>query len=267
MRLKLLILSLCLSVAVNAQRLIEGHVYDTESGVAIERASIYNRSTRLGTFSNEDGIFHIRCNDNDTLLITAIGYEAVTVVHTSDSALLNVPMSQKVTALSEVVVSRKKYSKKNNPAVDLIRRIVKKRDEGRLENTHYYHRTKYRRIAYGLNDFDSREDNHILNQFPFLRNFADTISVNDIVKPVLPVSVDESITKQQWDGQLIEEVVSSTHAGLDDAFDLIGIKTYLENILGSIDIFQNDVQFMNHHFVSPVCYQYRTSCLCQRFAR
>lgn len=252
MRLKLLILSLCLSVAVNAQRLIEGHVYDTESGVAIERASIYNRSTRLGTFSNEDGIFHIRCNDNDTLLITAIGYEAVTVVHTSDSALLNVPMSQKVTALSEVVVSRKKYSKKNNPAVDLIRRIVKKRDEGRLENTHYYHRTKYRRIAYGLNDFDSREDNHILNQFPFLRNFADTISVNDIVKPVLPVSVDESITKQEWNGQLIEEVVSSTHAGLDDAFDLIGIKTYLENILGSIDIFQNDVQFMNHHFVSPV---------------
>ena len=73
MRLKLLILSLCFSVAVNAQRLIEGHVYDTESGVAIERASIYNRSTRLGTFSNEDGIFHIRCNVNDTLLITAIG--------------------------------------------------------------------------------------------------------------------------------------------------------------------------------------------------
>lgn len=252
MRLKLLILSLCLSVAVNAQRLIEGHVYDAELGTAIERASIFNRSTRLGTFSNEDGIFHIRCNDNDTLLITAIGYEAVTVVHTSDSALLNVPMSQKVTALSEVVVSQKKYSKKNNPAVDLIRRIVKKRDEGRLENTHYYHRTKYRRIAYGLNDFDSREDNHILNQFPFLRNFADTISVNGIVKPVLPVSVDESITKQQWNGQFIEKVVSSTHAGLDDAFDLIGIKTYLENILGSIDIFQNDVQFMNHHFVSPV---------------
>lgn len=255
MRLKLLILSLCLSVAVNAQRLLEGHVNDAELGSAIERASIFNHSTRLGTFSDGDGVFHIRCNDNDTLLITAIGYEPITVVIMPDSVSVYLNMNQKVTALSEVVVSRKKYSKKNNPAVDLVKRVIEKRDEGRLENTDYYHRTRYRRVAYGLNDFDSREDNHILNQFPFLRNYADTISVNGIVKPVLPVSVDESVTEQQWDGEshsFKEHSLSSSHSGLDDAFDLVGIKTYLENIIGTIDVFQNDIQCMNYHFVSPL---------------
>lgn len=255
MRLKLLILSLCLSVAVNAQRLIEGHVYDTETGVAIERASVFNRSSRLGTFSDENGSFHIRCNENDTILVTAIGYEPITLGHMSDSVQLRVPMSQRITALSEVIVSKRNYSKKNNPAVDLIRQIIKKRDEGRLENIDYYHRTRYRRIAYGLNDFDSRDDNHILNQFPVLRGFTDTISVNGVVKPVLPVSVDESITRQQWNNHssgLTEKVESSSHVGLDDAFDIVGIKTYIENTIGAIDVFQNDIQFMNHHFVSPV---------------
>lgn len=255
MRLKLLILSLCLSIAVNAQRLIEGHVNDAQSGAAIERASIFNHSTRLGTFSDGDGVFHIRCNDNDTLLITAIGYEPITVVIMPDSVSVHLNMIQKVTALSEVVVSRKKYSKKNNPAVDLVKRVIEKRDEGRLENTDYYQRTRYRRVAYGLNDFDSREDNHILNQFPFLRNYADTISVNGIVKPVLPVSVDESIVEQQWNGEtrhLKEQYLSSAHSGLDDAFDLDGIKTYIESIIGSIDVFQNDIQCMNYHFVSPL---------------
>lgn len=255
MRLKLLILSLCLSVAVNAQRLVEGHVNDAELGSAIERASIFNHSTRLGTFSDGDGVFHIRCNDNDTLLITAIGYEPMAVVISPDSASVHLQMNQKVTALSEVVVSRKKYSKKNNPAVELVKRVIEKRDEGRLENTDYYHRTRYRRVAYGLNDFDSREDNHILNQFPFLRDYADSISLNGIIKPVLPVSVDESITEQQWNGDpqsFKEQSISSSHSGLDDAFDLVGIKTYLESIIGSIDVFQNDIQCMNYHFVSPL---------------
>ena len=255
MRLKLLILSLCLSFAVNAQRLVEGHVNDAELGSAIERASIFNHSTRLGTFSDGDGVFHIRCNDNDTLLITAIGYEPMAVVILPDSASVHLQMNQKVTALSEVVVSRKKYSKKNNPAVELVKRVIEKRDEGRLENTDYYHRTRYRRVAYGLNDFDSREDNHILNQFPFLRDYADSISLNGIIKPVLPVSVDESITEQQWNGDsqsFKEHCISSSHSGLDDAFDLVGIKTYLESIIGSIDVFQNDIQCMNYHFVSPL---------------
>ena len=255
MRLKLLILSLCLSFAVNAQRLVEGHVNDAELGSAIERASIFNHSTRLGTFSDGDGVFHIRCNDNDTLLITAIGYEPMAVVILPDSASVHLQMNQKVTALSEVVVSRKKYSKKNNPAVELVKRVIEKRDEGRLENTDYYHRTRYRRVAYGLNDFDSREDNHILNQFPFLCDYADSISLNGIIKPVLPVSVDESITEQQWNGDsqsFKEHCISSSHSGLDDAFDLVGIKTYLESIIGSIDVFQNDIQCMNYHFVSPL---------------
>ena len=255
MRLKLFIISMCLYLAVNAQRLIEGHVYDAESGSAIERVSIFNRSSHLGTFSDKDGTFRIRCEDNDTILVTAIGYEPTNVVLTPDSSSLHLYLEQKATVLNEVVVSRKKYSKKNNPAVELVKRIIKKRDDGRLENLDYYQRIKHQRIAYGLNDFDSKEDNHILNQFPFLRNYADTISVNGIVKPVLPVSVDESVIEQQWNASSsnhVERSLSSSHAGIDDAFDLGGIKTYIENIIGSIDIFQNDIRCMNYHFVSPL---------------
>lgn len=254
-RLILISLLLCFNMAAHAQRMIEGCVYDAASGAAVERASILNRSSRLGTFSKGNGHFHIRCNDNDTLLVTAVGYEPLAVGCVADSIFFHLPMNQKATELSEVVVTPKKYSKKNNPAVELIKRIIEKRDEGRLENTEYYLRTKYQRVAYGLNDFDSREDNHILNQFPFLLNYADTISANGIVKPVLPVSVDESVTDQQWSASTSsfnEHQVSSSHAGLDDAFDFEGVKKFIESIIGSIDVFQNDIKCMNYRFVSPL---------------
>ncbi|MBR5102485.1 MAG: carboxypeptidase-like regulatory domain-containing protein, partial [Muribaculaceae bacterium] len=233
--------------------LVSGRVYDTASELPLVGVSVAVLNSQQGTITGTNGEFTLNCNLGDTLKMTAIGYETATMPITALNAFINVPMTQKPIGLNEVVVKGGKYSKKNNPAVELAKKLIASRNSRRLNNCDYFEREKYQRMAYGLNDFDNRKDNHVLNRYPFLAEYADTVTLRLIARPVLPVSIDENVAQESLtDNSITSTTQEKLHVGIDDSFDIEGIKTLVEQLIGDTDIFQNDIQCLNYRFMSPI---------------
>jgi hypothetical protein len=159
--------------------------------------------------------------------------------------------------LSEVVVksTRNKYSPKNNPAVDIIRQVIKHKNSNRLENKDQYQVEVYEKTVLSMDEFSLDADaNFIVRQFPFLENYIDTSAFSK--KPILNVSLREKLYKKIYRKEpysLQKQIIAKRHIGLDQPYDENETLTSnLNEILKGIDIFDDDINILLNRIVSPL---------------
>lgn len=112
----LLLFFLFFALVITAQetdrQLIRGQVIYRGSNVTNE--NVYNSNTEIGTITDDDGRFVIKVKLGDKLLFTAVNYELMVFEVTQemlDKNRLVVEVTEKVTALDEVVVSPENQEK------------------------------------------------------------------------------------------------------------------------------------------------------------
>jgi hypothetical protein len=235
-------------------RYIQGCVTNALNSSPIKDAKVTVNTLQVAA-TDDVGLFAVEAKAGDTIRIEVDSYEQKQLmVKGNEPVLIHFALMPLNVSLDEVVVRAGKYSKKDNPAVALAKQLIKRRDEGKLEKLDSYSRTRSRRVAYGLNNFSARDDNHVLNSFPFLAQYADTVTIDNQPRPVLPISVTNTLVSEQGGTTVArrDSTLSSSHAGLDESFDINGIQAFLNKMIGEVDIFQNDVPFMNNRFVSPL---------------
>ncbi len=161
--------------------------------------------------------------------------------------------TRKDAELSEIVVrpKKQKYSKKNNPAVDLMERIRHNAALNNPERMPYYSYDKYDKTLLGLNDFDTDLSEN--RKWSFLVEYQDTAYSTQ--KPILDLSLKEKISTVIWRDQprarkSIERGVRSV--GIDEAFEQQNIRKMLDDVLREVDIYSNDITLMQNRFVSPL---------------
>ena len=98
--------------------------------------------------------------------------------------------------LEEVVVKPKKekYSRKNNPAVEFMRKVIDHKKAQKLETKDYYQYSKYQKMKMSLNDVTPESlEKGIYKKFSFLK---DQVEVSpETNKLILPISVQETSSK------------------------------------------------------------------------
>ncbi len=151
----------------------------------------------------------------------------------------------------EVKPRKEKYSKKNNPAVDFVRRIMETRDLTDPKRHPYYSYGKYERINLGLVDFDKVGAG---SRFGFINEYMDTSVLTG--RKVLNLSVKEKLSDHYFrsDPETEREVVRAINRnGIDDLtrFDE-SVQTSIMNILREVDIYDHDIPVMMNRFVSPL---------------
>ena len=234
---------------------ITGLVRDSVSHEPIAYASIVLKGTSEGTLANDKGGFTIMTRASfNTLRVTAMGYAGKEVpIRAGQGSVVLVDLSPSGVELGEVVVhkGKEKYSKKNNPAVDMIKRLRARRDDNDPRRQPHYGYTQYERMMVGLGDLDEvirkPEDQQ------WIREYADTSLLTG--KRVLPFSIKETVARDYYSSnpdahkQVILGVKS---AGLDEKIDQENIKKVLDDFMGEVNIFQNDVALLTNRFVSPL---------------
>lgn len=155
--------------------------------------------------------------------------------------------------LQEVVVrpKKEKYSKKNNPAVDLMERIRAGRDLGNPTRQPYYSFNQYDKIILGLNDFET--DFKPGKRLAFLKEYADTAPTTR--KSILNLSLKEKYSttiRRRKPGARKEIVRGVRSVGIDESFDQENIRKMLEDVLRPTDVYSNDIVLMQNRFVSPL---------------
>ena len=182
--------------AVNAQR-ITGVVTDAENGDTLLYPSASYKGHRIAVSGNAMGEYSIERHNGWQLTFSAVGYKSKTVNITSSTASkLDVKLKPDTKQLSEVVVKSKKgkYSRKDNPAVELMKRVIAAKKKTDLENHDFLQYNKYQKITLALNDIKPSDlDSGFFAKKQWLIDQIETSPYNH--KLILPVSVDETVTQ------------------------------------------------------------------------
>ena len=130
MRLRRIVISLSVFIlaclGVDAQT-ITGHVIDEQTGDTISFASCSYRGHGVAVASDVNGYYSIARHDGWPLTFSAIGYQQQTVVVDNRTPhYLRIRLKPDSKLLSEVTIKskRSRYSRKNNPAVELMKKVV-----------------------------------------------------------------------------------------------------------------------------------------------
>ena len=166
-RLYLIILFvLGFNTTITAQQLIQGTIKDAETGEAIPFASVVYKGHNQAVISDVDGVYSIRRHLGWQITFSAVGYQSQVITITSETKNeLDIALKSDKLQLAEVTVRAKKgrYSRKNNPAVELMKKVIAAKKLSDLSNHDYYQYDKYEKLTLAANDLTPQR----LEQKPF----------------------------------------------------------------------------------------------------
>ncbi len=235
-----------------AQTKVSGHVYDSNKQ-AIPFANIVFVNSTIGTITNENGKFYLESDQNhSSIKISFIGFETKTVkLSKRTTYTMEVTLEEEAASLDEVVIYKGKTSKKNNPAIDILRKIWDNRRENGVKKFKQYNYDKYEKLEFDLNTIDSALINsRIFNGMEFIFEDIDTSRITG--KTYLPIFLNEAISKVYGDNELNEfkEVLKGNkNAGFSDNQTLIA---FVKDLYSDYDIYDNYLKFFDKSFTSPL---------------
>ena len=232
---------------------ITGLVRDSLSHDGIPYASISLMGTNEGTLATDRGGFTVNSRAKFTKLrVTAMGYKPKEVaIKPGQGSVVLIDLVATGVELDELVVhkGKEKYSKKNNPAVEMIKKLRERRDDNDPRRHPHYGYSQYERMMLGfgnLSDIISKPEEQA-----WIDEYADTSLLTG--KRILPISIKETVARDYYgDGGHKQIILGTRHAGIDERIDQENIKKILDDFMGEIDIFQNDVALLTNRFVSPL---------------
>ncbi len=235
--------------------IVKGLVADSITGEPLPYASVTLTGSPGGAVADSKGIFEFKVPAGATSIQAAmVGYatKRIPLKQTSHNMYM-VALAPARTELNELVVKRGKYSKRNNPAVDFVRRIRGASSETDPRRNDFYDFERYERITIALNNFEHSDSDAVIKRFPFLLEHVDTSEVSG--KPVLPLSVRESLGHSYYRKSPHSEksVISGLrNEGVDEFIDPAAMQTFMEDVLREVDLYNNDINILQNRFVSPL---------------
>lgn len=248
---------LCLGV-VKLSAQIKGVVTDSETGDPIPYLNVYYDGKGVGTITDIDGQYTISVHSGWTkLTFSMVGYGTEVRNVSVNTKKLDVKMKPDL-VLDEVIVKPKKekYSRKNNPAVEMMKKVIAAKKLNDLGVNDFYHYNKYQKITFSLNNIttDSLRESNLFKKYPFFRDQVEVCEVTG--KNILPISVDETVTeklyrKEPHDEKTIVKGINST--GVNELFNTGDmLSTVLKDVFQDINIYQDRFRFLQYPFDSPI---------------
>lgn len=266
LKYKLLLLALLLLVPVVAEAqqtttAVQGRVRDAETNEPIPFVQIVFEGTTIGTETDMDGKFTISNTQGLTKLqFRMMGYEAQTfkAVQGKTKKRVTVKMVPRGKTLQAVEITAKKgnskYSRKHNPAVELVKKVIAHKEENRLEHVDQYHRQVYERLSMSLDDFNPDfEGKRIWRKLNFLEKYIDETEFD--ATPILCVSMREALAEESYrkDPSLKRRLVKGKRMeGLDEVMEDEGMDANIQAMFTPVDIYDGDIELMLNHFTSPL---------------
>ena len=188
----------CSLFTAYAQHTISGQIVDAKTGEPIPFASAQYLGHGVGVASDIDGNFSIVRHNGWQLTFTSVGYVSYTVqINSGIKSVLKIALKTDNRMLKEVTIKTKRgrYSRKNNPAVEMMRKVIAAKKQTDLDNRDYYQYNKYQKITLALNDFKPEVlDSPKYKKKQWLIDQIEACPYNN--KLILPISVDETVSQK-----------------------------------------------------------------------
>lgn len=239
-------------VSLFAQTKVSGHVFD-ENNEPVSFANVVFKGSSIGTITNENGRFYLESDETwDTLKVTFIGYE--TIEFKLDKKVnydLKLTIKETTSQLGEIVIIAGKQPKKNNPAIDILRKVWEHKRKNGLKQFKQYEYDKYEKVEFDLNTIDSSLiKSKLFRGMEFVFEQVDTSRVTG--KTYLPMFINEAVTKVYGDNTLNKEKIvlkGNKNSGFSDNQIIID---FIGDLYSDYNVYDNYLKFFDKSFVSPL---------------
>ncbi len=235
-----------------AQTKVSGVVVD-ETGEPVAFANVLFKNSSQGTITNDNGVFYMESDETyDTLIISFIGYDKLELpLPTKVNYNLKAVLMESTEQLDEVVLYVGKQSKKNNPAIDILKKIWAKKRENGVRKFKQYQYDKYEKVEFDLNTIDSALiKSRLFRGMEFVFEDLDTSRITG--KTYLPIFLNETFSKVYGDNKLEEtkeDILGNKNSGFSNNQALIA---FVKDLYSDYNIYNNYLKFFDKSFTSPL---------------
>jgi len=254
MRKFLLFIKILLVVNVSivfGQTKVSGVILD-KSNQPVPFANVLFKGSNEGVLSNEDGAFYLESPKTyKTLVVTSVGYSDKEI-ELEKAVNYNFKIQLKeVESLKEVVIYKGKTSKKDNPALAILRKIWERKRKNGLHMFNQYQMEKYEKVEFDMNTIDSAfMKSKIFKGMEFIFKNVDTSKITG--KTYLPIFINESLSDVYGDNKL-NKIKEKTKANKNSGFgNNQQILSFVKDLYSEYDIYDNHLTFFDKSFTSPL---------------
>jgi hypothetical protein len=254
----ILITLLLTAVSASAQK-IHGVVTDSLTHEPVPFLSVYYEGKGVGCITDIDGNYSIETRAGwNTLTFQSVGYVTRKVtIQPGVTRELNVAVQSDDVQLGEVVVKakREKYSRKNNPAVELMKKVIANKYHQELEENDFYQYNKYQKLVMAINNVtDEYLEKGIFKKMPELKEQVEFSKETESM--ILPISVDETVSQKIYRRSPKSEktyIKGVNSTGVNELFatgDML--TTVLKDVFTDVNIYDDDIRLLQYPFISPI---------------
>ena len=248
----------CSLITADAQHTITGQIIDAKTGEPIPFASAQYLGHGVGVASDVDGNFQIARHNGWQLTFTSVGYVSQTInVNSGIKSNIKISLKTDNKMLKEVTIKtkRQRYSRKNNPAVEMMKKVIAAKKQTDLSNRDFYQYNKYQKITLALNDFRPEVlDSPKYKKKQWLIDQIEACPYNN--KLILPISVDETVSQKIYRKKPHDEKTIIKGINTQGINDLIQtgdiLNTVMKEVFTDVNIYDDQIRMLQYPFTSPI---------------
>lgn len=251
MEKKILFFTLFFTAIIFGQTKVGGKVVD-EMNEPIAYANVVLKGSKDGVITDDNGNFYFESEGNyDTLIVSFVGFDKVELKLVPGlNKDLKIVLKSGI-SLNQVTVYTGKTSKKNNPALDILRKIWERRRKNGLKMFKHYQYDKYEKVEFDLNTIDSAfMKSKVFKGMEFVFKQIDTSKISG--KSFLPIFINETLSQVYGNNEAKktkEITTANKNSGLGTGD---GVNTFIKDLYADYDIYDNYLKFFDKDFVSPL---------------
>jgi hypothetical protein len=249
---QILIFLISILATVGAKAQVTGKVIDSKTREVLDYVNVYYEGKNVGDLTDENGQFVIKEDSLwKELSISSMGYQTQKVKlkdfgQNKNLVIKLVPDAQTLTGVT-VSAKRKRYSRKNNPAVELMRKVIANKKQSDLRSKDFYTYTKYEKMTFSLNEVSDKVfEEGEYKRFAFLKDHVETSPQTG--KLILPLTVDETLSEIYYrkDPKSEKQVIKGeSNKGVTELVNTGEIlTTTLKDVFTDVDIYENECRLL-----------------------
>ena len=243
-------------LAQNSGCVIDGK---TKEPMPFVNVSYHTKGRLNGTTTDANGnyVLGLLPQIDDSVVFQCVGYTTV-VKHKSElkGSDIIVTMQQKSFELNEFTVTarRERYRRKNNPAVELMRRVISNKQRNSIENADAYSYRKHEKMEVSLSDLN--ESMRYKAPFKKIGFIFDNMQESELNgKKYVPLYFMENLSETYFDrssGTPRTITTANRDVEVDKFLDQYSLELAMDEVFGDIDIYDERIPLLSNEFISPL---------------
>jgi hypothetical protein len=240
--------------------IITGTVTDASNKQALPYVVVGFTGTTTAVTTDNSGKYRLSTNQLSykQIKISFLGYkDAFLAVVPGKEQVINVKLFPSAQQLNEVNIKaakKPKYRNKDNPAVELIRKVIENKEKNRPEAYDYVEYREYDKMMFGAANVSAQfSDRKFFRKYKFVLDNRDSTSIPG--KSILPIFLNEKILQTYYrkkPEKNREIILGEKNVNFGPAVDNAGLAQYFKHLYGKVDIYDNNVFLITSEFLSPI---------------